>query len=136
MTSPEIRRFLNLASEYLESAMTNAEEATFRPNVAYDEARHTAELAGKVLLQHKHQQYPRKHSIAGHLAQHGLIPINVDPRALHRFLEHHTRAAYGYLDPVDQDDLNEALQIAHAMLEAAHNWPTGAYHEPPTENLP
>lgn len=128
-----------LAKAYLESARMNHERGPLQSNVAYDEARHAAEVAGKALYLAKNgselvadhgKGRGRGHAIGGQLAQGGLIPEAVSERALSKLLRSRNRGAYGFFDTVEKDQITDAIQIASAMIAAAEGWPDGRFHPP------
>lgn len=114
--NPVVRQFLERAQEFLAAAQDNLDAR--RCNVAHEDARTAAELAGKALLQHASGSHPRRHAIGGDLHQLGLLPPDIDARAVARLLKERTRADYGF-GPVDAADAAKALGIADALLRHA-----------------
>ncbi len=127
----EIAAMLEHAAIYLESARANAAYAPRMYPVAYDEARHCIELAGKILLLHKTGDYPKRgragHRIGDLLARNGLIPSGVDLHDLNRALDHHTRGAYGFFDEFTTQETQDVIGLAETMLNAATIWPHGDF---------
>lgn len=137
--TPEERRpetpahLAELASAYLESARANLQRASRFFPVAYDEARHAAELFGKCLLLMKTGRYPHKHRIGGILAQEGLVPRTVEWYELNALLDHHTLGRYGLHVPVREIEVREAVAVAEALEEAVVTWPAGPFRPPPPD---
>lgn len=123
MSAPEIAAMLRHADEFLASARADRQASPPRRNVGFDNARTAAELAGKALLLARTGDYPRKggggHNIGGLLFQNGLVPDGVEPKRLARLLREHTRGDYGFMKPVSEGELDEALRIAEAVLASA-----------------
>lgn len=123
MNSDQPMRMLRHAEEYLASAFADADADPPRRSVAYDNARTAAELAGKAMLLKTTEDYPKKghsgHNIGGVLQMHGLIPSGLDPKRVAHLLKAHTRADYGFMDPVEQDEMEEALFLAEVLIAEA-----------------
>src|SRR5688572_4363618 len=107
------------AQAYLDAARDNLRRSG-REMVAFDEARHAAEVAGKVLFLRKMGHSMGKvHAIAGKLAREGLIPRSVDMRRLSNLLARHTRGAYGFFENISLREVEEAIAMAESMVQAA-----------------
>ena len=122
------------AQIYLESAEANRDRGARWLPVAYDEARHAAELAGKALLLRKTGSYPKRgkagHRIGSLLAREGLVPRGLDFLDLNGLLDHHTRGAYGFGRPFGAHEVEIAIETARAMTEAALGWPDAKFQPP------
>lgn len=112
----EAQRLKERAQEYLEAAEDSLKEG--RLNVAYDEARTAAELAAKATLAGKTGSFPRDHNPAGKLFQEGLVPEGMNPKELSRLLGDHTRGTYGFQDPVEEEEVEDAVRTARKLLGA------------------
>lgn len=122
----ETQAMLDLAVEWRDAAATSLDAG--RHSVAFSEARHAAELAGKVLLLLAEGSFPNKHPIAGRMAVAGVIPRFVDRRELHKLLAAFTKGEYGALERPTTLEVEEAVETATALIEAAKAWPDGAFH--------
>lgn len=133
------RAVMGHAEVYLENAEATIERGPRFYAVAFDEARHAVELACKTMLLKKTAQYPargsRGHRIGGLMSREGLIPNNVDRRALNRTLDHHTRGSYGFAEEFLEEDVRDVIALGHALLQAARRWPEGDYWPPEPAEL-
>lgn len=112
----ERARLMALAGEYLESAASNLDAERF--HVAFESARHAAELAGKAPLLDARGDYPKSHDVGRPLAAAGLVPPGISPAALDRFLAQYLRGRYGG-DVVDASSAREALRMARVVVAHA-----------------
>lgn len=112
---------LDRAHEFLESAIADLTAEPPRTHASLADARTAAEIAGKALLLHATGTYPKQHALGGALFEARLIPPTTDPRELDRFLRDHTRARYGFLDRVPVHEAQEAIDLAHALLDHAES---------------
>lgn len=129
-TMAEAARMVAHAQAYLASAHDNA-LVPLRQSVAFDEARHAAEVARKALFLRKTGTHlGKQHAIAGRLAREGLVPASIDPRDLSDFLMHHTRGAYGFFEDIPDEEVRLALDLAEAMVAAAQSWPNHRFQPP------
>lgn len=128
----EAEAMLEHARNYLANARDTLEHGPSRYAIAYDEARHAIELAGKVLLLRRTGDYPKRgktgHGIGGRLGFLGLIPTAVDRHELSRVLDQHTRGSYGFLEEFTRMEVEEVVAMAGRMVAAAESWPSGAFH--------
>lgn len=128
----EVEAMLGHARNYLANARDTVEHGPSRYAIAYDEARHAIELAGKVLLLRRTGDYPKRgktgHGIGGRLGFHGLIPASVDRHDLSRVLDQHTRGSYGFQEEFTRSEVEEVIAIAEWMVAAAESWPRGTFH--------
>lgn len=125
------------AVRFLRSACRNAEEGPEQAQVAFDEARHAAEVFGKILYARKTGSLlGKQHAIGGILSKQGLIPAAFEPATVSRFFQEHTRGAYGYLEELDGSEVRAAIRIAEVFREAVAGWPNGAYHSAPRQADP
>lgn len=111
------QKLLDGAQEWLDSAKTEA--SLGRRRVAFEAARHAAELAAKAILVHRQGVYPKSHLVAGALSKLGALPGRVDGRRLHRLLAEFTLGTYGFDREVRPEDVDEALAVAGLMVEGA-----------------
>lgn len=81
------------AKEFLDSAISDKEADPPRRFACLMNAINPAELAGKSLLVQATGAYPREHRIAGTLAHHGLIPLEVEERAVSDLFERYLNPA-------------------------------------------
>lgn len=88
-------------------------------HVAFEAARHAAELAAKAILVRAGKEYPEQHAVAGKLAQHSLIPQGVEARKLQKLLSRFTLGTYGFEQPVHDADVSDALRMAERLVAAA-----------------
>lgn len=112
----ERARLMSLAEEYLTAA--EADLRARRLHVAFEAARHAAELAGKACLLDARGDYPKSHDIGRLLVAAGIAPSGVKPEALDRFLAQYLRGRYG-ADVVDVAAAEEALRMARVMVAFA-----------------
>lgn len=84
-------------------------------NAAYELARTAAELYGKVLLLDKTGDYPRDHNVAGELRHRRLLPPDVSPVELSRFLADYTRGGYDFEQPVEPREARQAIALARRL---------------------
>lgn len=111
-------KMMERAEQRLASAKDDL--AAERLEVGYESARAAAELAGKAMLLAKTGSYPTKdHNVAGHLMQAKLLPQDVSPKDLSRFLDDYTRGDYGFDKPVEARELRNAVQMAQRMVREA-----------------
>src|SRR5687768_694285 len=106
----------DLARDNLASARDNLSHAPPRASVAYSEARHAAELAGKSLLMRKTGAYPWKHEIGAVLYQAGVLPSSANPRQADRLLRSSTRGEYGVFDVPTPEECAEMVALAELLL--------------------
>lgn len=130
----EAHKMIEHAQIYLESAHSNKATGPRQYPVAYDEARHALELAGKTLLLHKTGKYPTRgksaHRIGNLLARKGLIPQAASLHDLNRVLDHHTRGSYGFYEEFTTEEVQSAISLARILIEAATRWPDVQFHPP------
>jgi HEPN domain-containing protein len=105
------------AREWLDAA--RAESNAGRLRVAFESARHSAELACKTLLVLHQGEFPKTHLVAPPLVRLGLLPPHVDAKALHKLLAEFTLGTYGFDRPITGSDVQRALSLASAVLAAA-----------------
>lgn len=111
-------KMMDRARQRLASAKDDL--ASDRFDVGYESARAAAELAGKAMLLAKLGSYPNKdHNVAGPLAQAKLVPADVSPKELSRFLDDYARGDDGFDKPVEARELRAAIQLAERMIRAA-----------------
>src|SRR5688572_19153554 len=92
LNSDRVEAMLGHARAYLRSANSNLAEGPDQSAVAFDEARHAAEVAAKALcIRVTGQDIGRVHSIGGALAHRGLIPADLEEKAVARLFAEHTR---------------------------------------------
>jgi HEPN domain-containing protein len=96
-----------------------AEAQARRLRVAFESARHAAELACKALLVHRVGHSPKTHLVAGDLAKAGLLPTGLSGRELHRLLAEFTLGTYGFDRELTTEDVDEAIRIASAVVQGA-----------------
>lgn len=105
------------AREWLNAA--EDEREANRNNVAFEAARHAAELAGKALLLEGTGTYPdRRHNVSGPLSQEDLVPSNVSASDLSKLLSEHTLGTYGFSRTIHRKDVNQAIRVARRMVDA------------------
>lgn len=109
----EARRLLEGSREWEEASITEMQRGRLR--VAFEAARHAAELAGKALLVHARGEHPKSQVIAAALAKDGLLPPGVDGRALHKLLSEFTLGTYGFDRPLSERDARSAQELAHLL---------------------
>ncbi|MFA5862315.1 MAG: HEPN domain-containing protein [Candidatus Thermoplasmatota archaeon] len=112
----ESQKLISLAEDYWESARDNL--AKQRYNVAFEAARHAAELAGKAMLLRKIGDFPKRHDIGGDLHRAKLVPVGVDAATLDEFLADYLRGRYEW-DEADPKEAQRAVALARKMLDAA-----------------
>ena len=123
---------LRHAQEFLAAARSNT--GAGRPAVAFDEARHAAEVAAKALhLKATGTDFGKGHAVAGPLNALGLLPAQVPERKWVRFFQEHTRASYGYFEDFTDAEVHNAITWATVMLQAAESYPDFAFHPPRTD---
>lgn len=110
------QRIRDRARQFLEAAEDSRRAR--RLDAGFEDARTSAELSAKALLQRAGLGYPSDHNVAGVLHQAGLTPLAVNPKQLSRLLRQYTRGNYGFDDPVSETELDDAIALARAMLEA------------------
>lgn len=111
-------QMMERARQRLEPAQDDLSRARY--DVGFESARAAAELAGKAMLLAQTGSYPTKdHDVAGHLVQAKLIPADVSPKDLSRFLDDYTRGDYGFDRPVEPRELRKAIALAERMLDEA-----------------
>lgn len=115
MTAPAV--LLEGAAEWLEAARTEA--AAGRLRVAFEAARHSAELSCKALLALRQGEFPKTHLVGPPVARLGLVPRGVDAKELHLFLGEYTLGTYGFERALTDEHVGRALEVAGEMLEAA-----------------
>ena len=127
------KEMLDHARPFLDSARENAAKGPERAVVAFDEARHAAELAAKaILLRAEHVIVEKDHRMGRHLGRYGLMPSTYAIKAWNRFFAEHTKAAYGLYEQLDQQEIAEAISMAQTMLQACEFYPDFAFHPPRT----
>ncbi len=104
------------AAEWLAAAQQ--ERASGRLRVAFEAARHSAELSAKALLVRATGSFPKSHTVAGQLHRAGLVPAGVEPKVLHRLLSDFTLGTYGFERPLEDAEVANAIALARAMLSA------------------
>lgn len=105
------------AREWLAAA--EDEREANRYNVAFEAARHAAELAAKAILYESTGSYPdRKHDVSGPLAQNNLVPQGVRASDLSKLLSEFTLGTYGFGRTVHKKDVNQAIRLARRMVDA------------------
>jgi len=105
------------AAEWLAAAEDELRAGRLR--VAFESARHAAELAGKARLLSATGTYPKSHTIASQLHRAGLVPSGVDAKAVHRLLSEFTLGTYGFDRPLAREDVVAAIALARSMLPPA-----------------
>ena len=103
------------AQEWLDASYSEARQG--RARVAFEAARHAAELAAKARLVERGVRYRNEHNVAPALAHHGLLPRGVDGAALSRILSAVTLGTYGYDRPMREGDLEQAQDFAARLLQ-------------------
>ncbi|MEA3202204.1 MAG: hypothetical protein QOE90_3632 [Thermoplasmata archaeon] len=109
----DARALLDGSREWEDASVTEMQRG--RRRVAFEAARHAAELAGKALLAHATGEHPKSHLIAGAIAKAGLLPPAVDGRALHKLLAEFTLGTYGFDRPLSDRDVRDAQELAHLL---------------------
>ena len=110
------------AQAYLASARQNLAAGPQQYAVAYDEARHALEIAGKAWLEKARGGHPRDHRIGAKLFQEGLIQDREAVKRLNQVLDHHTRASYGYEERFTEHEIEEVISDAEAMIRQVEAW--------------
>jgi HEPN domain-containing protein len=105
------------AQEWLAAART--EMSAGRLRVAFESARHAAELAGKAILSARLGTFPKSHLVAGALARSGGLPPGVDGKTLHKLLSEFTLGTYGFDRPISEREVSDAVTVAEQMMSAA-----------------
>ena len=105
------------ATEHLQAAQRCLGDGLHHP--AYELARTAAELYAKALLVRKTGSYPREHNVSGELQHRRLIPPDVSPTELSRFLDDYTRGGYGFSHPVEAREVRKAIALATKLRQAA-----------------
>lgn len=117
MVDDEAERLHQGAREWLEAARSEA--LAGRHHVAFEAARHAAELACKAILMDATGSYPKKHDVTGPLAQAGRLPLGVDGRALSRLFGAFTAGTYGFDETMTPERVARAIAIAEACVAAS-----------------
>lgn len=102
------------AREWLDASY--AETRAGRHRVAFEAARHAAELGAKARLIEAGRPPRREHNVAPDLVRADLVPRSVDPAKLSRLLSAATLGTYGFDDPLREGDLEELQAYAEALL--------------------
>lgn len=105
------------AREWLDASY--AEARAGRRRVAFEAARHAAELAAKARILESGREYRREHNVAPELARRGLVPRAVDAATLSRLLSAATLGTYGFEEPLREGDVALMQQYAEALLADA-----------------
>lgn len=116
MADDELESLHHAAREWLEAA--EAEALAGRHLVAFESARHAAELACKAILLLRVGSYPKMHDVSGLLSQREMLPSGVSGRSLSRLLSAFTSGTYGEGRPVDAPLVTSALHVARLCLAA------------------
>ena len=103
------------AQEWLDASFSEARQG--RDRVAFEAARHAAELAAKARLAEHGVPYRKEHNVAPALASRGLLPRGVDGAELSRILSAVTLGTYGYDQPLRDGDLEQAQEFAARLLQ-------------------
>lgn len=103
------------AREWLAASSTELEQRRYR--VAFEAARHAAELAGKALLVEATGGHPKAHAIAGALSNENVLPDGVSGRRLHKLLSRYTAGTYGTEGTIRKRDVHEAIRLAERMVD-------------------
>lgn len=105
------------AESYLRSARANLAQGPQQSSVAFDEARHAAEVSAKALyLAKTGTELGKVHNIGGTLAHTGLIPADLDEKAVARLFAEHTRGSYGYYDDIGRAEIEAAIHVAQTFM--------------------
>lgn len=102
------------AREWLEAAQSELGEGRFR--VAYEAARHAAELAAKAMLLEAKGRYPQRHDVSSDVEREGVRPSSVRFQELRKLLSSHTLGTYGFSRTVHRKDARWAVRIAERMV--------------------
>lgn len=102
------------AREWLDASY--AEARSGRRRVAFEAARHAAELSAKARLIESGRAPRREHNVAPDLVHAKLVPRSVDAARLSRLLSAATLGTYGFEDPLRDGDLEELQRYAEALL--------------------
>lgn len=136
MTDHDVEAMLAHARSYLRSARRNLELGPEQSAVAFDEARHAAEVAAKALVLHATgTDLGKVHSIGGSLAHAGLIPLSLDEKRVARLFAEHTRGSYGYYEGIDRPAVEEAIEAAERFIAAAERPARTKFHAARSEDV-
>ncbi|HUR68117.1 MAG TPA: HEPN domain-containing protein [Candidatus Thermoplasmatota archaeon] len=113
---PEHDLLVSGSEEWLAAARD--ELAAGRNRVAFESARHAAELACKALLLRATGSYPKTHDVSGQLAQTGALPSGITGRRLSRFLADFTAGTYGFSRELTGAHVEDAIQMAALCVAA------------------
>ena len=102
------------AQEWLEASLSESRQG--RERVAFEAARHAAELAAKARLADRGHAYRREHNVAPALAKNGLVPRGVDAAELSRLLSAVTLGTYNYDQPLRDGDVERLQEYAMRLL--------------------